>query len=283
MSVNNLSSNNIIVRSKINIDNFIEQLKDFKDKIDLISFNQSEKFIATMESLWEFLSSVSDESLVTSLQSDVRFEPIQKYLSEKWHGYITLIEIDIAKKFLNDVSLNNNIPSVLSEEDYVGVDRELSLLTRSLSGCNIAMLGCGPFPETLIEIYGFNKEIKQIIGIDKRPGVLKIADKVVKKILPGAKNIIFKSSKAELYDYKDIDVIFLANGLVNKGVILQRIYKTGKNSLEILARNPILMGKSLYEDLYTLPQLELFTVYDVVQASKLSETILLKLKDGKRI
>lgn len=283
MSVNNLSSNNIIVRSKINIDNFIEQLKDFKDKIDLISFNQSEKFIATMESLWEFLSSVSDESLVTSLQSDVRFEPIQKYLSEKWHGYITLIEIDIAKKFLNDVSLNNNIPSVLSEEDYVGVDRELSLLTRSLSGCNIAMLGCGPFPETLIEIYGFNKEIKQIIGIDKRPGVLKIADKVVKKILPGAKNIIFESSKAELYDYKDIDVIFLANGLVNKGVILQRIYKTGKNSLEILARNPILMGKSLYEDLYTLPQLELFTVYDVVQASKLSETILLKLKDGKRI
>ena len=145
------------------------------------------------------------------------------------------------------------------------------------------MLGCGPFPETLIEIYGFNKEIKQIIGIDKRLGVLKIADKVVKKILPGAKNIIFESSKAELYDYKDIDVIFLANGLVNKGVILQRIYKTGKNSLEILARNPILMGKSLYEDLYTLPQLELFTVYDVVQASKLSETILLKLKDGKRI
>ena len=279
MSVNNLSSKNIIVCSNINIDKYIERFKDFKDKIDLTSSNQPEKFISTMESLWKFLFSISDESIVTSLQSDARLGTIQKYLAEKWHEYISLIEINIAKKFLNNPNSDNNTLSALSEEDYVGVDRELSLLARPLSGCNIAMLGCGPFPETLIEIYKFDKEIKRIIGIDKRPGMLKIANKVVKKILPNAKNIRFESSRADLYDYKNIDIVFLANGLVNKGMILKKIYETGKSSLEILARNPILMGKILYEDLYTLPQLELFTICDVVQASKLSQTLLLKLKD----
>lgn len=232
-----------------------------------------------MESLWKFLCSVNDERIVVSLQRDARFRVIKKYLVESWHKYITLIEVNTAKKFLNDVNSNsNNIPSTLSEEQYEGVDKELSLSTRSISDCNVAMVGCGPLPETLIEIYRYNNKIKQIIGIDKRPEVLKTANKVIKKILPEAENIKLEASKAELYDYKDIDIIFLANGLVNKGVILKRIYETGERSLEILARTPILMGKIVYEDLYSLPELKLFTVCNVVQASKLSKTLLLKLK-----
>ena len=279
MSVNNSSSKNIVINNDINIDKCIKRLKDLKNTIERTSSNQAEKFISTMESLWKLLCSVNDERIVVSLQRDARFRVIKKYLVENWQKYITLIEVNIAKKFLNDVNSNSiNIPSALSEEQYEGVNKELSLSTRSISGCNVAMVGCGPLPETLIEIYRYNKKVKQIIGIDKRPEVLKIANKVIKKILPDAENIKFEASKAELYDYKDIDIIFLANGLVNKGVILRRIYETGENSLEIIARTPILMGKIVYEDLYSLPELKLFTVCNVVQASKLSKTLLLKLK-----
>lgn len=279
MSVNNSSSKNIVINNDINIDKCIKRLKDFKNTIECTSSNQPEKFISTMESLWKFLCSVNDERIVVSLQHDARFRVIKKYLVESWHKYITLIEVNIAKKFLNDVNSNsNNISSALSEEQYEGLDKELSLSTQSISGCNVAMVGCGPLPETLVEIYRYNKKVKQIIGIDKRPEVLKIANKVIKKILPDAENIKLETSKAELYDYKDIDIIFLSNGLVSKGVILKRIYETGENSLEILARTPILMGKIVYENLYSLPELKLFTVCNVVQASKLSKTLLLKLK-----
>jgi len=276
MTMHNSSLKKVTIHNEIGVDKCMDKLQYFESQIELIPSDQSERFISVMESLWAFLSSIENDYIVTKLQNDIRFATIQKYLAGKWHEYINLIEVSIANKFLTDKSLHNSTHSALSEEDYVGVNKELSLLARTLSDCTVIMLGCGPFPETLMEIYKLNNGVKRVIGIEKRSEIGDIAKRVIKRALPNIENVKIESAIAETLNYEKIDIVFLANGLLNKGAILQRIYDTSKSSVEVIARNPILMGKILYEDLYTLPQLDLFTVCSSVQASKLSETLLLK-------
>ncbi|MDX9913569.1 MAG: hypothetical protein RBS77_03250 [Candidatus Moranbacteria bacterium] len=262
----------------IKFDEYFKYLTEFDNKIKHISSVgvQKEQFILAMEGLWNFLISIKNEKIVLEIIGDVRFEKIQQSLSKKWHEYISLIETDIAEKYLSDDA--NVISSALSEEDYAGVDQELSLLDRKLANLNIVMVGCGPYPETLLEIYRNNEDINAAIGIEGRYEVTKLSNKVIAKMLPFAKNIEVRTSAAEAMDYKDLDIIFLANGLIKKDVILQRIHETAKNSVRILVRNPILMGKLLYEDFYTLQSGRLFTVCKSKKASKLSEIILLRKK-----
>lgn len=261
----------------VSADDYLKLLKDYKDKVERISGKQHQEFISAMESLWLLLTSIENTQIVADLVSNEQLVPTRRFLSAKWHEYISLIETNIAKKFLQaDVLYENSNPSALSEEDYTGVEKELSLLTQGLSHCTIAMIGCGPFPETLMEIFRKNRNIKIAIGVEEKPEVAKLANAVIKKALPGVNNIEVRTHEAESLNYSDFDVVFLANGLVNKGAILRQINATIKNTAEILARNPILMGKILYEDLRVLPQVKTFDIPASVQASKLSETLLLK-------
>lgn len=263
----------------IKLDEYFKHLTEFDNKLKHISSVgvQKEKFVLVMEELWNFLISIKNEKIVLEIIGDARFKKIQQSLSKTWHEYISLIETDIAEKYLSDDA--NVISSALSEEGYAGVDQELSLLDRKLANLNIAMVGCGPYPETLLEIYRNNEDINAAIGIEGRPEVTKLSNKVIAKMLPFAKNIEVRTSAAEAMDYKDLDIIFLANGLIKKDAILQRIHETAKNSVRILVRNPILMGKLLYEDFYALQSGRLFSVCKSKKASKLSETILLRKND----
>lgn len=262
----------------------LSYLVDFKNRVEPMTAQHKQEFVATMEELWTFLTSIEDNRVVIEIQDDERFSAIQKSLFKKWHEYISLTETGVAEKFIAAKNLNENSNfSALSEEDYTSVNQELSLLNQTLTGLIVAMVGCGSFPETLMEIYKNNHSIKEAIGIEERSEVLKLASEVIAKVFPDAKNIKIRTSSAESLDYDDIDVIFLANGLINKETIMRKIYDTAKNDVKILARNPILMGKLLYEDLHTLPSIQSFVVCGSVRASKLSETILLKKRSGEDI
>jgi hypothetical protein len=152
----------------------------------------------------------------------------------------------------------------------------LSLLNKNLSGCVVSMLGCGPFPETLIDMYKSNCHINMAIGIEKRASVAMLANKVISEIFPKTEKIRVLSADAELFDYSRVDIIFLANGLIGKNDILRRIYKTAPAKANILVRNPILMGNILYEDILETQAIKSFEILGSVKASKLSETLLLK-------
>ncbi|MBU6214356.1 hypothetical protein KGM48_00720 [Patescibacteria group bacterium] len=259
---------------------YLYRLVDFKNRIELIPActENNEKFIATMTELWAFLTSIEDDDVIIELQGDKRFPLVQQYLAKKWHEYISIIETDEAERFLSKTD-SKEANSMLAEEDYMGVNYELSLLSEKLTGLSVIMVGCGPFPETLMEVYKDNKDIKYAIGIEGRNDVSQLANRIVTKVFPGVENVKAVASDAESFDYRDADVIFLANGLIKKDLILQRIYDTAKDGVKILARNPILMGRLFYEDLYSLPSIQYFVICGSVRASKLSETILFRKRD----
>lgn len=264
------------IKTKMDPVTCVERLISFKNQLSSIPAQNKQEFALVIEKFWSFLISIQDNHLFAKLQDNRFFPELKKYLANRWHEYISLIEIDIAKNFLETSNKNIQPFSALSAEDYIGVNKELSLINKSLTGLTVIMAGCGPFPETLMEIYKGNPAVKMAIGIEERSNVSQLANKVISKNFPDVKNVKVVNLKAENFDYQDVDIIFLANGLLRKEVILDRIYNTAKDDVKILARNPILMGKLLYEDILSLPSMQFFNVLETIQASTLSKTLLLK-------
>ncbi|MFH1455222.1 MAG: hypothetical protein ABIF22_02810 [bacterium] len=270
-----------LLNKNISTDSIFDYLAKIKKKIECLISIDNNSFIAIMEDFWDFIISIDKDKIVDKLEDNSHYLEYKIFFAEKWHIYISLIERIKTESFLsNNCEVLNDSKSILSKEDYIGVEKELALAGDSFNGCSIAMIGCGPFPETLMEIYKYNPTVKMAIGIDNREDVVKISNNIIKRIFPQSLNIKTIVSDATHFNYSSIDVIFLANGLIGKDNILKQIYRTASVNTKVLVRNPILMGKILYEDIYELSQFPKFNVLKSVQSSKLGKTLLMSIKDG---
>lgn len=214
---------------KINEELFTKEFKEFRKFITTNSFENGKysslienlkrhkkyrnlkKFFYKQECYWEFIEEVKEkENIKKIVNKQTRIDT--KLIREKVKNRFSIETIDNAEK----------------EAQWIGLEKY----------DNIVMVGCGSFPFTLLS-FAYKYPEKTFIGIDLNKNAIENAIEL--KELLKVKNIKFKLYSGKSYDYKDAELILIADLASKKRDILNQIYKTNKEA-RVIIRNPILYG-----------------------------------------
>lgn len=259
----------------------IRRFKKFKRDLERAEKERNSALVLRiLNSFWNFINRVNHVQF-KKLETDVEYKKLKKFFGKRWRNYIAELEKIESRAFL-EKKLNPSRKSVLSQEDYSGINCELKLLPiKSLNNKTFVMVGCGPYPETLINTYLSNPGLKKVIGIDASESSSRIAKKIIKKIFnpDSEQNVQILNQRGEKYNFFSADIIFLANGLEKKKKILETIIRTAaSNKKYILVRNPESIGRILYEDIFDHSFSKKMKLLRQINPTKLSKTLLFILK-----
>ncbi len=248
-------------------EDFKEIVQHLRNAVDLEDRNK------LFERMWLILSDLSMCD-VNSILADPSLKKYVKDISVSWCEYIAQKEKDFVKsKIIEKTSLT----SILKIEEYVGVCEEFELLNKK-SPDNILIVGSGPFPETLIESAKIFTH-SHFFGLDVDEEAVLLSQKILGIYYKNmAEKISIVHADASRFNYSNMDVVFLANGLIGKSRVLKQIHETAPDNVSILVRNPIGSGILLYEDVMKDISHMCFRVEKSIQASSLSKTYLLRKK-----
>ena len=258
--------------TKIKIEFFFIKMKRIKKSLNTCSSSKTANALL----LWDTVKKKRDTCLINAIREDRRFVEFKVIFSNWWCSYISDLEMTNSNIFLKSDSLNEN-SSILNEEGYVPLAEELGAMRLDFNDKKFLMVGSGPFPETLCFVANHYKTNK-IFGMDSNLEAIKNAEKIL-QIMRLTKNnkIGLIYSVAQDFDFSNIDIVFMANGLRNKSAILDQVYKTSHNEIDIIIRNPVSLASLFYEDLndYFIESNK-WIVIKRYRSSILGETILIK-------
>ncbi len=109
----------------------------------------------------------------------------------------------------------------------------------------IVMVGGGALPETILYLYD-HTDIQNIIGLDNNQEAIYMAGEMIRSI-NNTSRIRLLHQNGSNYDYRDADIIYIANFVTPKMKVLDRIAETAKNGVQILVRTPVSFSKMFYE------------------------------------
>jgi hypothetical protein len=141
---------------------------------------------------------------------------------------------------------------------------------------NLVMVGCGALPYTLLHAC-WRRPALSCTGLDYDNGSLVLAHKV-RKCLKLEGRLHYVTQNGHVFDYRDHDVIVVANIVSQKHQVLERIATTAPRGAVIVVRNPVTFGEVLWEDArYTyLNGLELAGRFDAKPFDQCFETVVLR-------
>lgn len=141
---------------------------------------------------------------------------------------------------------------------------------------NMVMVGCGALPYTLLHAC-WKKPSLACTGLDYDNGSLVQAHKV-RSCLRLDERIHYITQNGHMFDYRDHDLIVVANIVSPKHRVLERIATTAPRGAVIVVRNPVTFGELLWEDArYTyLNGLELAGRFDAKPFDQCFETVVLR-------
>jgi hypothetical protein len=241
----------ISLKDKKKLEDFIKKLdvirKDLK-KVDYV--NEREKFFGLMENFWKFLRKPKNSKLFKLFEHSKYYNKYKKFFNKMDDYYVRSFEAMeavniIAKSYTTPGSFLKLTEQDLTINSYKVVKREIELLDHS--NCKtLAMVGSGPLPETILYIFE-NTNILKIIGIDNNQEAIYLAGEMISSIKKTPR-IEFIHYDGLDYNYKNSDIVYIANFVYPKTEVLNRIAKTAKPGIKILIRNPFSFGKMLYDE-----------------------------------
>jgi hypothetical protein len=110
---------------------------------------------------------------------------------------------------------------------------------------NLTMVGCGPFPMTILHVLHMYPYIK-INAIDNDKEALSVAAQVIEKF-SFDDNISLIHSDGIKHDYSNADIIYIANLARPKDKILKRIAQFITTGTLVVLRDPTALGKDRAE------------------------------------
>jgi hypothetical protein len=229
-----------------------------------------------MRDFWAAISSVDSEAVVRRIERNERFMSWRAFFRERWRSYLNALEMRAGEEVLRRHTEARS--SVLAAEGYAGVDCELQLVGDAALQL-VIVVGCGPYPETLLAISESALTIHRVVGLDRSPQAVRIAGEVIKRCRAAKQHlprVRAECAPAAEASYQAADVVLLANGVEGKRAVLHRIAATAPPGVRVLARNPVLLGRLLYEDVFEGGVQPEWRTVSVVRPTALSETYLLE-------
>jgi hypothetical protein len=108
---------------------------------------------------------------------------------------------------------------------------------------NVVVVGSGAFPATLLWLRD-NFPMVRYIGLDIDPNCVKMAAELVAAL--GFDNVHFRLFDGRQYDFSGIDFVYVANHVVPKKSVLERI-ADGRSVRQLVVREPTPVGELLAE------------------------------------
>jgi hypothetical protein len=112
------------------------------------------------------------------------------------------------------------------------------------------MVGCGPLPVTILHVL-HRTSVAEAIGLDVDEEALDLATRLMSRLGVGRVRLIGRNGLA--YDFRDADVIYVANMVVAKTGVLERIADTARVGTQVIVRDPVAMGHLLAESSEAAP------------------------------
>lgn len=229
------------------------QLESFRVQLQS-SRKNGEEFFTAMRVLWQFMSEYygsrdNDQTVFNLFQKTDYFARNHKEFAEHESYYVRANEMReawavIDKPYRQSKRFLELCDTELSRQAYMQTRTETQKV--DFKGCDtLVMVGCGPFPETMMYIHE-NTPIQHIIGLDQEQSAVAIAGDLLASL--GIDKIRTEHAKGECYDYSQADMIYVANFVSPKREIFNQIAETAKPDALILTRNPVSFGKMLYEN-----------------------------------
>lgn len=212
-------------------------------------------FFEIMKSFWAFANSFDDEEVYDFFEHSEYYTKHKMFFSSMEQYYVRTIEAIEAvsimtKSFEHHLKSFDLFEQRMAKENYSKTSDEIQM-TGIDNVNNLVMVGCGPLPETILYL-SENTDVKSIVGIDYNQEAIYMAGEMIQSLGQSDKVKLMHYNGVE-YDYKNADLIIVANFISPKAKVLQRIANTAKNGAKILVRTPILLGKMLYESADSLP------------------------------
>lgn len=229
----------------------------------------------TMRQLWALCRGITDPAVVRSLEAMPEYRPVRAALSGYWAAHLRQEEEAASRRVLSDpLRTGLGDTSMLALEDYRGTAGELALL-RGRPAVRAAVVGCGPYPETLMALQTSGLAQRAVVGVDRHAETVALATAMTDRFCAPEPHARIVYEDAAAVDYSDYDVVVVANGLVGKARLLDRIHRTAPIGVRVLMRSPVLMGRLFYE--HVQPDLRPgWTVTGRHLGTPLSETLLLE-------
>ncbi len=112
------------------------------------------------------------------------------------------------------------------------------------------MVGCGPLPVTILHVV-HRTSVAEAIGLDVDEQALELAGRLIGRLGMGRVRIIGRNGLA--YDFRDADVIYVANMVVSKKAVLERVAQTARVGTQVVVRDPVAVGHLLAESSEDIP------------------------------
>lgn len=234
----------------------LKDLEVFKNRIISVDYNYYQAdFFNIMNEFWQYVREYSDYETISYFKKTKEFVELSNFFRSKDLYYERAQEtkesLYITSNILND---NKNLLEVSKNrfisENFLSVQKELELLNLR-NAKSIAMVGCGPLPETILYL-AENTDFEKIVGIDANQEAVVMAGEIVQYFgLEGRVHI--ECEFGEKFDYADFDVVHIATTTFNKENILYQAAETSKDNVQILVRTPHLLTCLISEDIQSFP------------------------------
>lgn len=231
-----------------------------------------------MRRLWEFCRTTTDPAVIRSIEAAPEYQALRAVLSAHWGAQLSRDEARISRQALADVRRTGLADiSVLAVEGYRGLSGELDLLGGRPTE-QAAVLGCGPYPETLMALQTSGLVRRRAVGFDREEATATLAATLTERFCEPEPVVRIACADAATVDFAPYDLVIVANGLSGKARLLDRVHRTAPPGVRVLIRRPVLMGRLLYE--HVEPDLRPgWAVTARHSGTPLSETLLLERSD----
>jgi uncharacterized UPF0146 family protein len=204
-----------------------------------------------MENLQVYLAEFEDEKIIKMVMHSERYPEYEKFFRHQNDYFMRAIEtvesIDIITK---NVGTKSSLTDIISTEylkdRYKQKGHDLRLADFS-NVKKVVMVGCGPFPDTILYIYE-NTNVPEIVGLDYNEEAIHISSQFIHGL--GFNRIKLECIDGTLYDYNDTDLVYIAGFVRPKHKILKRIAETSKKkNITIIIDSILGMQELLFESI----------------------------------
>jgi len=242
---------NISSELRKKVDEVFEKFEEFKIQFEKYPYAQKQqKFFQVMEKFRIYLANITDEKLIDMVMHSERYVHYKKYFRDQNDYFMRALETVEALDIINkntgvDSTLLNIISTDYLKNRYLQKSHDLRLANLS-NIKKIVMVGCGPFPDTLLYLYE-NTNIPELIGLDYNEEAIFISAQFIENL--GFDRIKLQCMDGTLYDYADADLIYIAGFVHQKDEVLKQIAETSTNkNAEIIVDSALGMQKLLFEN-----------------------------------
>jgi hypothetical protein len=247
----------ITAKEKKDFEIFLQKIETYKEKFIQCNYSQEKKiFFHLMRDFLAFLSEIKNPRIYEIFLHSKDYRLHQKIFRHYHSYYIRAVELlesiaIMTKTTAKKTDFVDLLDSIRIQDRYYRKAQELDFINFEKKKI-FATVGCGSFPETMLYMYE-NTNIQNIIGVDDNEEAVYTAGNIVSSL--GLSDVHFRCINGKFFDYKDIDIIYISNFILDKKEILQRIAETMKDDVQIITRIPISLHNIFYDtiDVCDLP------------------------------